>query len=52
MKTYEQAVLNQWTVAYHRMKFAEEDKKDGSNPDCKCEECREHFAALKTKEKA
>lgn len=48
MKTYEQAVLNEWTVAYHRMKFAEEAKKQGENPDCRCADCKEHFAALKS----
>ena len=46
--TRQQAIQNQWTIAYHRMKFAEAAKKDGKNPDCKCEDCREHFAALAT----
>lgn len=42
MKTYEQAVLNQWNIAYHRMLVAKEENKQ-----CNCDECKQHFAAIK-----
>lgn len=47
MKTYEQAVLNQWTIAQHRIDFAKEAEKDGDkNRSCPCKDCKEHFDAL------
>lgn len=42
MKTYEQAVLNQWVIAYHRIAFAKEEHRQ-----CNCDDCKEHFEALK-----
>jgi hypothetical protein len=48
MKTYAQAVANQWNIAAHRIAFAKEAEKDGDkNRSCDCNECKEHFAALK-----
>jgi hypothetical protein len=44
--TYEQAVLNQWTIAYHRIKAAEENTKAGRMASCKCADCREHMEAI------
>lgn len=41
MKTYEQAVMNQWVIAYHRMAFAKEE-----NRACNCNDCKEHLAAM------
>lgn len=46
MKTYEQAVLNQWNIAAHRIAFAKDpDKKTAQ---CNCDDCKEHLAALKS----
>ncbi len=49
--TYEQAVQNQWTVAYHRMQFAKEAKAKDKNPNCHCVNCREHLEAMAQGEK-
>jgi hypothetical protein len=48
MKTYEQALKNQWAVAYHRTAFAKEAEKDGrKDRSCDCKDCKEHLEALK-----
>lgn len=49
MKSYEQAVEQQWQIAQHRIAFAQavKDRGKGENPDCNCEDCKEHFAAMK-----
>jgi hypothetical protein len=44
--TYEQAKANQWNVAWHRMKVAEDNKKKGKNEGCDCENCIEHLEAI------
>ncbi len=44
--TYQQAVQNQWTVAYHRMQFAKEAQAKEKNPNCRCENCRAHLEAI------
>lgn len=47
MKTYEQAVSNQWSIANHRIAFAKEAEKDGDkNRSCRCKDCQEHMAAM------
>jgi hypothetical protein len=47
MKTYEQAIKNQWAVAYHRTAFAKDAEKYGrKNRSCDCKDCQEHFEAL------
>lgn len=40
--TYEQAVRNQWAVAYHRMLYA----KQHEGKQCRCDECKEHLDAI------
>lgn len=48
MKTYEEAVLNQWAIAHHRTAFAKEAAENGDrNRSCNCAVCKEHFDALK-----
>lgn len=49
MKTYDEAVQNQWSIAYHRMKYAEWAKEHNKNPNCHCDNCSEHFSALKAR---
>lgn len=47
MKTYQQALQNQWTIANHRIAFAKEAEKEGrKNRSCDCKDCKEHFEAL------
>jgi hypothetical protein len=36
------AINNQWVIAYHRLTYAKEH-----NRPCRCEDCREHLAAMK-----
>ena len=40
--TKSQAINNQWVIAYHRLTYAKEH-----NRPCRCEDCREHLAAMK-----
>lgn len=50
MKTYEEAVLNQWVIANHRLDFAKDAEKEGvKNRSCSCKDCKEHFEALEQK---
>lgn len=47
MKTYEEALSNQWSIANHRIAFAKEAEKEGDkNRSCNCKECKEHFEAM------
>ena len=48
--TYQEAVKNQWAVAYHRMMFAKDPNK--KTVTCHCDDCKEHFEALKSGEQA
>jgi hypothetical protein len=40
--TKSQAINNQWVIAYHRLTYAKDNKRP-----CRCEDCREHLAAMK-----
>ena len=43
--TFEQAKLQQWNIAYHRMIYAKENQKG-----CQCADCKVHFKAIRAEE--